>query len=265
MTKPIIAIDLDGTLLDHEGRYSTKTRDFFRRLNAEGYLVVLSSGRPYRAMKHVYEDLRCNGPVIAYNGAYVFHPYDTSFPVLEEPFAPEQIREVYRKTQGYVRSYMAESRSAVYIDRLDPILSRYFPYEGMTLAEGPLSETVTEKTFTCLFKCPISEFPRLHKDAESVEGIAWRAWHNSEYSELFVPGAHKGTALAYVMKILCVDKEDVFAFGDAENDIPMLEVSGHPYAMKGSKAPELMAHFPKTKNSVDEDGVMESLREALSL
>lgn len=265
MNKTIIAVDLDGTLLDKEGLYSIATRDYFRKLNSLGYYVVLASGRPFRAMRRIYEDLHCFAPVIAYNGAYVFHPLDPAFPVFEASFSAKDIRTIYEKTKGYVNSFMAESKDTVYIDKTDLSLARYFPYSDMRMVQAPLSESVQEATFTCLFRCDLSLQDRLKADVEQASGIAWRPWNQSVYSELYIPSAHKGTALEYLMKTLGAKKEDVYAFGDAENDVPMLQVAGHPYAMKGNRVPHILSHFPTTKNSVAEDGVKKELETTLKL
>ena len=265
MKKGIIAIDLDGTLLDAGGVYSSRTREYLRRLSAEGYLIVLASGRPYRSMKHIYEDLGCNAPVICYNGSLVFHPLDASFPAFETRFKAGSLRNVLSRCQEYLLSYMAETDQRIFLDKDDLFLSRYFPYTGMEFAYGDGPDVIVEDTFTLLLNCPIGLHPRLKEDCEMEEGIAWRAWSNATYSELYIPSAHKGTALTYIMKQYGIDPKDVYAFGDAENDIPMLDVVGYPYAMKNNRVPSLMNRFPQTKYSVDEDGVLEALSEVIKL
>lgn len=54
--KKLIAIDLDGTLLSPFLSVSSFTKKVIKRLTYEGHVVVLASGRPYRAMKKLYED-----------------------------------------------------------------------------------------------------------------------------------------------------------------------------------------------------------------
>ena len=57
-----------------------------------------------------------------------------------------------------------------------------------------------------------------------------------------------------------VSKEDVYAFGDAANDVTMLLESGHPFAMESNKAPEQLKQFEKTQGSAREDGVLRTLQ-----
>ncbi len=260
MNKKLIAIDLDGTILDPEGHYSAYTREYLRALSAQGHYVVLSSGRPFRSMKHIYEDLHCTAPLIAYNGALSFNPIDRSFPIRKRKFAKEAVIEAYERSKDYVMSFMAESSRTVYLSAEDLHLARYFPYEGMQKAIGPFSEILVEDVYTCLFHLPIEGMNRLGEDMKRLDGVLWRSWHYSPYSELYLPDADKGAALRYIASILNVAKEDVFAFGDAENDIPMLQVAGHPFAMKGNKVPHLLGDFPETENPVEEDGVVRILQ-----
>ena len=258
----LIAIDLDGTLLDVNGHYSSATRDYLRQLTPRGYGVVLATGRPYRAVKAIYEDLGIHAPVICYNGALVFHPDEPDFPALEAKFSQDEVIDIYRNTRDIVIHFMAESSTHVYIDEEDERLRRYFPYEGMELSQGNFAKTLKEDVFTLLFRSDKNEELGARIEGR-YENIAWRGWSGGSYSELFVPSAHKGTALTYLMDFYGLSQDKVFAFGDASNDVEMLRVSGHPFAMKGNRTPHLLSIFPQTKNPVEEDGVMLTLQELL--
>ena len=133
MSKPLIAVDLDGTLIDGQGHYSLATRDYFRDLSAQGCIIVLASGRPFRAMKHIYEDLRLTGPSICYNGQLVFDPNDPSFHPVDKRFKAEDIRRVYNDLKPCVEVFMAESANTIYITDEDARLSHFFPSEGMNI------------------------------------------------------------------------------------------------------------------------------------
>ena len=265
MNKPLIAVDLDGTLIDTSGHYSLETRDYFRGLSAKGCVIVLSSGRPYRAMRHIYEDLNLTGPVICYNGQLIFNPHDESFHPVDQRFPKEKIRAICKELKPYVHSFMAESGDKMFVNRVDERLRYYFPYEGTELHIGDLDETLDEDVYTCLFRTFEPELDIFLNAVEKHPGIAWRSWSNETFSELYIPGCDKGSALATVMRCLGIPREDVYAFGDAQNDVSMLELAGHPFAMKGGRVPDQMGRFTETKNPVEEDGVMRTLQEVLSL
>jgi hypothetical protein len=68
---PLLALDLDGTLLDHARRISPRTRDAVRRARDRGVTILLASARPPRSMLRFYQELDLDTPLIAYNGALV--------------------------------------------------------------------------------------------------------------------------------------------------------------------------------------------------
>lgn len=259
MIKGLIAVDLDGTLLDKNGRYSPLTRDVFRLLSSRGYAIVLASGRPYRSMENIYHDLGLNAPVICYNGALLFHPLDPSFTPKKAWFEAGDIISLYQQTKGYVGTYMAESFRRIYINKADAYLDRYFPYAGMEIVEGPFEQTLSEPVYTCLFSCPEGLHETLRLAVMEHPRLSWRSWSDSLYSELFTPGVDKGSALRELAEYYGVGKEDVYAFGDASNDLEMLLSSGHPFVMKGSRLAKITPDLPETKNPVEEDGVAETL------
>ena len=63
--------------------------------------------------------------------------------------------------------------------------------------------------------------------------------------------ADKGTGLRQLCAVLGVPLEDVMAFGDNSNDVPMLELAGRPYLMEGA-AEALKARFPRRCRRVEE-------------
>ncbi len=265
MIKGLIVTDLDGTLLDTRGRYSDKTRDYFRALSKQGYVIVLASGRPYRSMRDLYHDLHCIGPIIAYNGGLVFHPDDPSFPRYERRFDKEDILKIHQQSKDVVDVYMAETEENLYVEGDGSGLFPYFPDKGTHLVEGPFASILKEDPFTCLFHETEKETGSLERICKDHPSILYRSWSNSNYSELALPGIHKGSALAYIMKTYGIDKKDVIAFGDASNDFEMLQQAGTAFAMKNARATFLKDMFQVTKNAVDEDGVIVELQRLLRL
>lgn len=260
MTEGIIALDLDGTLLDASGKYSVFTRDYLRNLTRRGYTIVLASGRPPRSIMPIYDDIGATGPVIAYNGTLTYHPLDGSFPRIDKSFPCSSIKRIYQKTKDFVDIYMCESIDTIYANKVERPLGLYFPFDEMKVVEGDLAKTMNEDLYTALFRCDEEKMPELQRICEQEKGIRWRSWNNSNYSELFFPGLDKGNALAFIIATMGVNKEDVYAFGDAANDVTMLLESGHPFAMESNKAPEQLKQFEKTQGSAGEDGVLRTLR-----
>ena len=260
----MIVIDMDGTLLHGGNKLGPLNKDVLQTLSKKGHLVVLASGRPWRSMKPYYELLGCTGPVICYNGALVFDPNNPSFPIISRLFSKHMLQEIAIKGKDFITSFMAEDLEDIYISRVDHHLQKYFWYEDMNVHLGDMASIIEKDTYTALFRCTHKHDEALKQIAESYEGIELRHWTHSFYSELSFIGNDKGVGLAHIQSYYGFDKEDIFAFGDADNDASMLSLAGHPFAMKGCKSRKLAESFPNTKKGSAQSGVALELLDYLS-
>ena len=263
MNRKLIVIDMDGTMLYGASKISPFTVETLRELSRQGHLIVLSSGRPYRSMKMYYQLLECTGPIICYNGALVFDPKNRDFPSISRMFSKEMLSDIAIKAP-YITSFMAEDLDHIYISRVDHHLKKYFWYEGMEVHEGDMSEIIEHDTYTALFRCIHAHDSELSILASSYPGIELRHWTDSFYSELAFKGQDKGAGVAHIAQYFGIERKDVYAFGDADNDVGMLQQAGHPFAMKGCKSRTLASLFPSTKKGNAQDGVALTLLEELS-
>ncbi|MBP5216391.1 MAG: HAD-IIB family hydrolase, partial [Bacilli bacterium] len=233
--KKLIAVDLDGTLLPRgESELSAFSREFLQKLPEE-YRLVLISGRPYRAMEKTIKSLGKSAPFVCYNGQEIHYPY---------PHEKEQIvrysfplRSVYRfleKIEGHIELVQAENEDGIFYSEKDLFLQRYFPIFNMPEEEGEVKTLLQDNPMSVVIRHKDEEFPYLLKAAEEEEGISLRHWNTCPYSELYIPGINKGSALRTIKERFRLKKKDVIAFGDGDNDYEMLLEAGEAYAMKDS-------------------------------
>ncbi|OPZ37195.1 MAG: Sugar phosphatase YidA [Tenericutes bacterium ADurb.BinA155] len=263
--KKLIAIDLDGTLLSDDSRLLPLTESYLASLNEQGYLIVLASGRPWRSMEEFYRRLHCQGPAICYNGAFTFDPNDPSFTPRVFSFPENAIKDIYNKLQGKVTSFMCESNSEVYINRRDSYLDHFFWYTGMKVNLGDIEKILNCDPMTCIMK-NVHRYDSFVQDVLAPykeQGINLHHWTASLYSELACEGATKGDALASVIEHYGLKKEDVIAFGDADNDGGMLALAAKAYCMKNCKSAALKARYPQTKKGNNQNGVALMLADLL--
>jgi Cof subfamily protein (haloacid dehalogenase superfamily) len=263
MEKKLIAIDLDGTLLNDKMTLTAFSCGILQALLERGHLVVLASGRPLRALYPFYEAIGSACPVIAYNGMLVTNPQDPSFPELRRVFPQAAIRRIASESHALVTSFAAESERKVYLLREDPYLENYFPHRFYPHEIGPIETILVEDPFTAVFRSVHAKDAALQALVEQEQGIKLRHWSHSFYSEAYYPDVSKGAALAYLEKQLGIPKADVYAFGDSENDREMLEEAGHPFAVFHCKSHALSRDFPSTEKSNDHDGVALTLEKSL--
>lgn len=67
----LIALDLDGTLLKDDKTISEKTIKVLNKVKEEGHVVMISTGRPYRASELYYKQLDLDTPIVNFNGAFI--------------------------------------------------------------------------------------------------------------------------------------------------------------------------------------------------
>ena len=72
--KKMIAIDLDGTLLNQESQLSEYTISTIKKVRKQGHLVLIATGRPYRMAETFYQQLELDTPMINFNGSLVHIP-----------------------------------------------------------------------------------------------------------------------------------------------------------------------------------------------
>ena len=74
MNKKLIAVDLDGTLLNSESKLSPYTIETIQKISKQGHRVIITTGRPYRMADHIYRELGLESPMINFNGALTHIP-----------------------------------------------------------------------------------------------------------------------------------------------------------------------------------------------
>lgn len=257
--KALIAIDMDGTLLAPDYTLSSDTLSFLKSLSKQGATIVLSSGRPFRAMKEAYFALECSGPLICHNGAHVFSPRG-NFPERKVTFPKDEVLSFLKEASPLLAGIQAEGETILYRDRIDDALNAFFPEEGMKIVSGRIESILQEDPYAVVMKEKRRDDDSFISLVGHYPSLLWRHWTGSGFSELALPSLSKGDGLSYVKKVLGLHKENCFAFGDSDNDYEMLLEAGHPFAMANSKSNALLSAFPRTEKGNGQDGVAFELK-----
>lgn len=232
----LVALDIDGTIVDHEGRLPEDVRRSVRRVVDAGVPVVLTTGRSWHATRPVFEELDLpRGPVVASNGAVC-----VTFPPLEflqvKTFNPAEV--VAKVLQEHPTAALAAEVVGVGYR-----VTRHFP-------DGDLDGSIEVVTPEDLAGSDVTRIVVRDGDASEEDFIAlaerlglhgvnysvgWTAW-----LDIAPAGVNKATALAVVAGSLGVEADDVLALGDGRNDIEMLAWAGRGVAL-GDAADEVKA------------------------
>ena len=235
----LIASDMDGTLLNAHGALSPRTRKAVRRCMEAGALFALSSGRMPEAVRETWRDVGSNAPAIVYNGAMIYD-FAAGETLFRRAVSADVARAICRMAEGmglYIQAYPGEG----YFCREHTELTA--PYEKRIGVKArdvgiALSEWISGDVLKLLAMTKTPEEAEAAcadlRGAFSERADVFRSVPT--YIEIVARGIDKGQALAELRSALGVEKEEVLAFGDGQNDVPMLLEAGAGYAMESSLA-----------------------------
>lgn len=268
MTKKVIAIDLDGTLLRQDHTISAYSVDVIQQVKKLGHEVVIATGRPYLMAKAYYEQLGLNGPMITFNGALTHHPTNPDWPgTLTAPIAQHHLLRLLREQDRFQLDFVASEyrdhffMTLDYPERIDPSL---FGLTSLSEALRLTPERVTAAPLALLAQTRHPDKYQLAKEIkayfnEEIEVDSWGGPMN--ILEFSAKGVHKAFALEKLLSHLGKTREDLIAFGDEHNDTEMLAYAQTGYAMKNANPMILPFADEQLPYTCDQDGVAKKLSE----
>lgn len=223
----MVALDIDGTLVDPQSRMPKEIHAAVRRYVDQGTPVVLSTGRSWVATEPIFNllDLPA-GWAVSSNGAIVV----TNPPLAvrhETVFDP---RDSIEKVSKHI------PKARLCVERgMERFASAEFP-DGELQGEVhivSLEELASRPVSRLIIREPDSEDGEVFTDLIADLGlhevayfVGWSAW-----LDIAPVGVDKAHGLAFVCEDLGIDPADVLAIGDGHNDIEMLEWAGRGVAM----------------------------------
>ena len=261
----LVASDLDGTLVCPDGSISTRTVAALAACERAGILVVFVTGRPLRWMAPVAEATGHRGVAICGNGALVAD-LATGAVIETHAITPSTalqaaglLRAVLPGAAFAVETLQGYRREPGFRPRLDV---------AAAAAPGPLPALVEDDPVVLKLLCrvPGGVADELLAAARQVlRGVAEPAHSNSadHLLEISAPGVSKASTLALVAGERGLGPDDVVAFGDMPNDVPMLRWASRSYAMADGH-PEALAAAGAVAPPCVQDGVAQVLERLLA-
>jgi Cof subfamily protein (haloacid dehalogenase superfamily) len=264
---PVIATDLDGTLLNSNHQTDPFTVQTVRELHARGVRFIIASGRHYRDVVGIREALGIDAHLITSNGARIHAPDNER--IYARDIHAEAVRRLVQPdlagSERVIVNLFADD--AWLIDRHAPHLLVFHQDSGFNYEVMDLREHDGENIAKVLY---IGEPADLRITAANIE----REFGDSVYVtyslpdclEVMTSDVSKGRALRFVLDRLDIDPARCVAFGDNMNDIDLLETAGYPFMMNNAN-PDLIARLPdvpRVGNNFDA-GVARQLRKLFGM
>lgn len=226
----LVAIDVDGTLLDPLGHLTDAVIQACRAAERVGCAVVLATARPPRSMRRILQALEVTGPTINYNGAVIWNPQKER-PLYHEALPATLAADVIESARDIAPDLLVglEVLDRWYTDRFDAT----FETPGGKLVEpdevAPLDKFLWQ---------PITRLD-LMGDPETIERVLEmlreRYGHRQRVAmfmpygqvlQVVHPLVDKSIALQRIAAQLDIRREEIMAIGDEMNDLGMMEWAG---------------------------------------
>ena len=273
----IIALDLDGTLLDSQKRLSEANRAALEEAAAKGVHIVPTTGRFFGMMPQAVRDLPFVRYAITINGAQVYDretdtaivreeiPLDMALDIISLLDGYDVIYDCYRFNWGWMteslqakaENYATDAHYLKMVREFRNPVPELKEYLKSTAAEGdvqkvmlfarntPGSESVTKEITAAVAE----RFPSIKATSST--------WNNLE---LNIATAHKGNSLKRFAEHLGYTLDNCMALGDGTNDLSMIEAAGLGVAMANAH-PLVLAAADHVTATNDEDGVAKAIRD----
>ena len=258
----LVAVDMDGSLLDDAKRIDDSFWPLLTELLARGVTVCPASGRQYATLR---EQLGRDDLVyVAENGALVVRDGEPlAVDGLDLGVARDVVREV-RALDGLDVGTVLCGRRSAYVERTDArFLARCEPYYALLERVDDL--TAVEDT---VLKVAVHDFGSAQDGAgpalERFGDVARVLVSGEHWVDVMSPTADKGHALRAVQEALGIGPEQTVAFGDYFNDVGMLDAAHWSFAMDNAH-PEVRAHARYVAPSNNDNGVVRTLRSLLRI
>lgn len=263
----LIAMDLDGTLNNDEKRITPKTRDTLMQAQQRGIRLVLASARPSPGLykeRDILQMQQYGGILMSYNGGRIVDAA-TGNVLFETAMDLQQAKSVLRQLETLPVTPILDDGKQFYVTDQNCYKVGYECQNNqMTCTEvGNLADFLSFSPVKILMSLQPDILPAvqaqiasfLPKDLTVVQTAPF-------YLEVIPRTINKGQGIYDICRVLDISPESVIAFGDAQNDIPMLQAADTGVAM-GNATDAVKAAANYTTLSNNEDGIAAALAKFL--
>jgi Cof subfamily protein (haloacid dehalogenase superfamily) len=253
----LVALDLDGTLLDHQAQVTPPNMEAIRRVQARGVGVLLATGKTHESAVPVIEALDLTLPGVFFQGHLIC---EADGRVLRQrsmdPQHAAAVLAYVRRQELPVVVYDRQGLWTFTDGAHRDLVFRKYAEPLPRLVADPAESDGFMKILIATAGAPAA----LRGDLQARFGRDLRVLQAiPEFIEVMSPDVSKGEGVAWLLDYLGVDPRAVLAIGDGENDIEMLQLAGCGVAM-GNAPDAVKAAAGAVVATNDQSGVAEALQ-----
>lgn len=254
----LFVFDVDGTLLGSDLEILESTRQAVRELRDAGHHVALASARPPRSVAELSMDLLGEvADAISLNGAYVTSGREV---LSEQRIPPKGTAALIENARSQGLEINLFSGWEWLVEEIGPgIEAEREIVQFQPTVVGDLVAAANEGAHKILLIGPPNAVGGFQEWANAAGLRATATRSKTTYCEVVSNQVSKSSALLFLADRIGVPVERVVAFGDGENDLPMIVAAGTGVAM-GNAMPEVRAAADLVTSSHDEHGIANALK-----
>ena len=286
----LVAIDLDGTMLNHYGEISQKTKEIIKKCIKKGVEIVIASGRPMDSIKTIAEEMGIKGYFIAGNGALVYDMQKDEI-IYKNYMKKEKVLEIIKICEENSIAYNVYTDKVILTTNLKfnvlyyykenlkkeetkktniSIVENMYNYVKNMKEENFLKVTICDENDT-IFHSIVKKIKELneinvlevaHMSRKTIKQGTEEIPIEYYYTEVSASQVDKWNAIEFLIRKLGFKQEEIMAVGDNINDKRMIENAGMGIAMKMS-TPEIVTIAKDVTDTNDNDGVAKALEKYL--
>ena len=240
----LFAMDLDGTSLDNNSILRKETIDALKKLDENGIKFVFTSGRAMPSVRYLMSLTGIDNPFVTNNGALAM--INKEKPIYTKGIDDKKIKDLINFRENNELSYQFYDVDTYYSNRIRPERFNHLKKDsqyGMnyqvnfSFSTNPLKELNNRKNTALKFQI----FPDVEKKEEKImvlekvkELDLYATSSNDKVIEIMEKNVNKFNGISEIGSFLGINKNEIAAIGDQDNDIPMLENSILSFAMGNS-------------------------------
>lgn len=263
MNYKLVAVDMDGTLLNSDGNISEQTVEAIRKCVEKGIIVTISTGRPIQGINRYNEILKLDVPFITYNGAMIVKSMSKEI-LYEQGLSAQDARQILKLGQAIDTTVIVWSNNKLYVNKLNDQANDYKKLSALepiliTDQEALIKNGITK----ILWSDDVDKIKAYQEEIAGKVGPGVTYCTSKPiYLEFFDVKVSKALSLEKVCRYYSIKSEETIAIGDGYNDLSMLEYAGLGIAM-GNAPDDIKAKCGYVTETNNKDGVASALNKFL--
>lgn len=254
--KKLIAVDLDGTLLQTNKKCSLKTTNYLKNLKEKGYIIVIATGRILSFAMYVTNGAEFANYIVSDAGAMIYNNKDKKIINKNTINNLDVIKICSEYENNWSRVNICDKNNYNIYTNGDYEVKEF---EKLIIDKQDFLQKCKEITHISI----ILKQKEIEKIKRKLQNklphlkftIMQDSFSDKKWIEVFKKGISKYNSIKSIANIENIDEKNIICFGDGLNDIDMIQKSGVGVAM-GNALPEVKEKAKFITLSNDEDGIM---------